>query len=232
MRRLALVVGAVLLLTAVPLTEAFAGPGLARWTKSDAYSGNFAVELQVRDGEERIVAVNLKANVAIEDIASLTFWTQLTDFTTGWDPVVVLGVDLNGDGKYRAKDFGWQFSFPPAYDAAMLRGDTFIQCEAAAGPGGPDQGWRQVDVLTGYACYNPAADGVGYGSHYGPLADYQSSAIDGIPSDAVVRTIKIVLGGSVNFERIRALVDLLELNGVTILDEPRNSKASFEGVRR
>jgi hypothetical protein len=40
-----------------------------------------------------------------------------------------------------------------------------------------------------------------------------------------------VLGGSVNFQDVTALVDVLVLNGVTILNEPKNSKVSFEVVR-
>jgi hypothetical protein len=231
MRRFAVVTAAVLVILLGALTQAaVAGPGSARWAKGDAQNGKFALSLHVADGTDRVVAAVIKTEVSLDAIQSLTFWKQLLSFATGWDPVILLGIDLNDDGKYRAKDFKWQYS-SPGYQANLLRNDTFVQCEAAAPPAGTDPGFVQVDVMADFACYNPAANGIGYGSHYGSLADYGAAEIDGIPVDATVRVIKVVLGGSSNFVNVSALVDVLQLNGITILNEPKNSKVSFEVVR-
>jgi hypothetical protein len=189
MRRATFVVAAVVLVVlGAMVPSALAGPGSAKWDKGDTQSGKFAVQLHVADGTERVVAVQVKTEITLDAITSLTFWKKVTEFAAGWNPVVLLGVDLNGDGKYRAKDFKWQFSFP-AYQPALLKDDTFIQCEAQAPLSVPDPSFAQVDVMASYSCYGPGPGGTSYGSHYGPLADYGTATIDGIPSNAVVRTI-------------------------------------------
>ncbi len=230
MKRIAaLVIALTLVLTILAVPVMAASPGSTNWYNKDAHTGKFSVEMTVADGAARIVAVVVPVDIALNDINSLTFWKKITAFDTGWDPVVLLGIDLDGDGKYKAQDFRWQFS-APTYNPALLKGDTFIQGEASAGLVATDPNFVQVNPYANYSWYNPNAAGTGYGSHYGPLADYQAATIDGIPVDVKVKEIKIIIGGSSNFENERALVDLLQLNSNTILDEPNNSNAHFEVV--
>jgi hypothetical protein len=220
------------LVVGIAALGAAAPPALAegaRWSRSDSVQGNFSIELRVNKGEKRAVAVGLPVNVALDAITSLTFWRRATAFTAGWSPVVLLGLDLTGDTRYRARDLRWEFS-SPGYEPALLRGDTFIQCEAAGPLAGPDGAFVQVNVLTDYNCYHPAPSGIGYAGHYGPLSDYQAAQIDNIPPGATVRMIKIIAGGSPNWQNFRALVDVVEVNGVQLLDEPSNTKTRKEVV--
>lgn len=229
MKRIAvLTVALVLLLTILAGPVMAAGPGSAKWHNKDSQSGKFSVEMTVANGAQRIEAVVVPVDIELDDMDSLTFWEMVTGLTAGWDPIVLLGIDLDGDGKYKTRDFRWQFSYPGK--PALLKGDTFIQGEAPAGLGAPDADFVQLDPYGDYNWYDPAANGIRYGSHYGPLADYQTASIDGIPTDAKVKEIKIIIGGSSSWEDMRALVDLLELNDNSIVDEPENSRSHFEVV--
>jgi hypothetical protein len=185
-----------LALTSVALAQA----GNAHWYNKDSQEGKFSVQMQVADGTERIVAARMSTDIALNEITSLDFYKKVTDVgDAAWDPLIVLGIDLDGDGKYKAQEYRWQLE--TTSDPDLLAGDTFIQCEAAT-PATENANFVPVDAYTNFNCYAPNASGVGYAPFYNPLAGFQSGvteATTGISGDEQVLSIKVHIGGSSNF---------------------------------
>jgi hypothetical protein len=207
--------------------------GSAHWSSKEYDEGKFSVQLTVDDGNSRIVAVVIPVDVELKDIAELSFWKKVTEFTSGWNPNVLLGIDLDGDGKYMAKDFAWQFSYDVGYVPELLRGDTFIQGENPTGLTTPETTWSKVNAKANYMWYTANTNGVGYYPFYGSLSSFQTGGgVAGIPINAKVKVIKILIGGSTSWMAEVAFIDCLSLNNDIILDEPNNSKARFEVVTR
>jgi hypothetical protein len=231
MRKPAIAMAALAAVLALALTSvALAQAGNAHWYNQDSHEGKSSVQMQIANGVERIVAARVPTDIALDDIASLDFWKKITDDgEAAWDPLIVLALDLDDDGKYEAKEYRWQLE--GVDDPELLGDDTFIQCEANV-PGTEDANFVPVNVNTKFNCYAPDSSGVGY-QFYTSLAEFQSGATEtdtGISGDETVLAIKVHIGGSSNFIDEIALVDLVELNGDAILDEPNNSKASFQIV--
>jgi len=197
------------------------GAGTAQTTTEQSFSGAESIKLFVADGAQDVAAVSIPVDVALDQVTSLSFWKKVTQFTNGWNPSVRLGIDLNDNG-YSDQDFQWIFfNGVPENRASILEGDTFITCEAPTGLTSPDTGFAQVNVLGEYKCWGPDATGTTFGSHYGPLSDYASNSIDGIPTNAKVKLIKIYVGENpASWNNLTAFIDSLELNGNVIISAP------------
>jgi len=231
--RLIIMMMAILFLVSIASNAMALPTGSAHWSNKEFYGEKFSVQLTVEDGNGRIVAVVIPVDVELDDITELSFWKKVTEFVSGWNPSILLGIDLDGDGKYKAKDFEWQFSVDVGYMPELLFGDTFIQGEAPTGLSTPETAWSQVDAYNNYKWYTPNTDGIGYYPFYGSLNSFQTGGgIAGIPTDAKVKVIKILIGGATSWMAEAAFVDCLSLNNGMILDEPNDSKARFEVVTR
>jgi hypothetical protein len=214
---------------------AFAQEHSAHWYNKDAHTGNFSAILNVPDGMEAIVAVAREKGVdtLVGAINELTYQRKILSCTPPfcWPPLILLGIDLDMNGKYEADDYAWQWSLltPPA-DPRLLHGDTFIQCEAQAPAGGPDGAFVLENVYDLYRCYSPNITGTAY-ANYDPLVLYQAgltAPLTGITSLHHILAIKAHAGGSVNWLNFNGLLDRVTMGGSTRIDEPNNSRSHFE----
>ena len=196
--------------------------GTAIWTTEKAYRGSYSAKLTVIDGTNDVGVVEIQVDIPLNQIGSLTFWKYVDQGWTawapytGWNPNILLGIDNDGDGVYRAEDFAWKFSYP-SYNPGLLHGDSFIQGEAPIGLTSLDTNWKQINAFA-YAWYSPKIDGLGYGDHYGPLSDYQTTSIEGINPSAHVKVIKIYIGEASSWMNEVAYVDVVIMNDVTFFN--------------
>lgn len=227
-----------------------AGNGTAGWSTEQVHNGYYSAKLYVADGSQDWAGVKIPVDIAIEDIASLSFWEyiDLLD-TSGWDVNVILGVDCDGDGVFESDVIDWHIG-AGQHTAAALGDDSFVEMDGWGGlTGGTftppvtyaglsgDVPWTSVNAYDGvtYGWWTPDAAGTGwayFGSMasgpLGPATDSTSfqAWLDGPNDDGRidkgdrVKVVELVLGGSGSWANQAAFVDNITMNGVTYKLEP------------
>jgi len=185
-----------------------------------------SVGLYVLDGSKDWAGVDIGVDIALKDIAKLSFWEYIESYTLkGWDVNVILGIDADGDDVFEADIPGWHIG-PNAWTLEALKGDTFIEMDGALG-GDPSKGvWTQIDALPVSQWWTPDKSGAGFAkSDTYPWTFYdtfdklitvfipdstQTSLIPNV--NAHVKLVKLLIGGSINWQDETAYVRGLSLN--------------------
>jgi hypothetical protein len=157
--------------------------------------------LYVENGAAEIAHLTFRVRkpVALEDF-DLTFFQELVYGTGSFGANVILGIDANEDGRYRADDLGWH----DGLSGAKLRNDTFVELDGLA----PTEVKVDAPNVPQWYTPNQAGDGFAQGtSCYATLADL-ASCDGGIRFDAndKVHVVRILLGGSSSWNDIAVRV--------------------------
>jgi len=202
------------------------GKGKAHWVTSQSYSGSSSAKLVIPDNAlgTDFAGVDSFFDVFVElkDITSLSYYRKVVKFDNGWSPLVILGIDADGDGKFEAKPLEWEASLSAGtVDPTLLGDDSFIQCEAETGLGAIDTDWVKVDAYKDFKCYTPNVTGNGYEVVYDYLEYFQKNTVGRVEPTDKVAMIKVELGGNPPTQDNEiAYVDYVEVNGVVRIDEP------------
>ncbi len=199
--------------------------GTAAWSTVEKNTGSNSAKLVLPNnavGTDFAGVDRLIDPVGLDKITSLSYYRKVTQYTNGWNPIVILGIDANGNGVFDAKPLEWEASLTAGpVNPALLGGDSFIQCEAQTGLSGLDANFVKVDAYTNFACYTPNVAGTDYNMVYMPLSYFQANNTERVHTNSKVDFLKIELGGnpsSMNNEI--AYVDTAEINGNVLIDEP------------
>jgi len=212
------------------------GSATAEISTAAYHSPTHSVELYVKNGSVDWAEVSIPVNIALKDINELSFWEYIKSYSPkGWDVNVVLGIDANGDGMFKADVAGWHVG-PNAWTLGALNGDTFVEMDGLQG-NPPTGTLAKVDALAVSQWWTPDESGAGFAkSDTYPWTFYNSFAnlIDVfipdptqtslIPdTDARVLCVKLLIGGSGNWMDETAFVDDVTINGKTYDFEPTSS---------
>lgn len=190
---------------------------LGDW-QSDANTGANGARLYVTDGTQDIAAVFVPVDIELGSITSLSFWQKLAAGSGSFGANIILGVDADGDGIYESNDLAWHIG-PTQHQASALGDDSFVEMDGV----GPSGTYSQVDAYNTAQWWTPDLAGTGFDSCYTTLPGLVASCTGaGHRLDATdkVKYIRLLLGGSSSWNDIEIILDTLELNGVTVLDEP------------
>lgn len=198
------------------------GDATAEWTTEEASSGSSSAKLHVPDttgNDFAGVDSFFDVFVELEDITDISYDRKVSSFgSTGWSPLIVLGIDADEDGIFEAQPLEWQES---GFNPALLGDDSFIQCEATGELSGVDANFINVDAYNNFKCYTPTVTGDGYDwDVYEPLSYFQSNDVGRVKTTDKVVMVKVEIGGSSNFDNEVAYVDNVVLNNNVIIDEP------------
>jgi len=188
------------------------GDANASWTTDESHSGCQSARLYVKDGVTDWAQVDIEVDIAIEDISELKFWEKIDLLgAKGWDVNVILGVDADGDGVFRADLPAWHQG-PTSHTAAPLAGDSFVEMDGWIGMTGEqlvwpsgnawgglsmDWDWTQINAYDGatYGWWTPnvAGTATAYFGHitsgpFGPDTDPSSflAWLDGPKDDSAI----------------------------------------------
>jgi len=200
------------------------GDGVAAWTTSQFSTGSFSARLFIPDDatSKDFAGVDsfFDVFVQLDTITSLSYDRKVVQFDKGWSPLIVLGIDANGDGIFEAQPLEWEASLAGTPDPNLLGDDSFIQCEAPTPLGSVDGAFTNVDAYNTFNCYTPNSAGDGYESVYKPLSFFQANNVGRIETDDDVAMVKVMLGGNpATQDNEIAYVDNVKLNTVVIIDE-------------
>jgi hypothetical protein len=203
------------------------GNGKAYWVTSQFYSGDSSAKLIIPDDSAGTDFAGVDSFfdvfVELDDIESLSYYRKVIQFDNGWNPILILGVDVDNDGKFEAQPLEWEASWNGAsFNPALLGDDSFIQCEATDGLSAIDAAWVKVDAYNNFKCYTPNKAGDNYDSAYELLSYFQENAAGRIEPEDEIAMVKIELGGNPTTQDNEiAYVDYVEMNGKIIIDEPQ-----------
>ena len=206
------------------------GSATAEISTATYVSPNNSVKLYVTNGSVDWAEVSIPVDIALKDINELSFWERVTSYTTsGWDVNVVLGIDVNDDGVFKADVAGWHVT--DSHNATLLGGDSFIEMDGALGPlKNTSLWWTKVNALTTAQWWTPNSTGDGLSKNlYCSFADLLTKIDNGtfdtnIPNTTVkVKCVKLLIGGSGSWMSETAYVDDVTINGVTYDFEPSSS---------
>jgi hypothetical protein len=168
--------------------------------------------LYVDDGAANIthLTYTLAQPVALADF-DLTFFQELIHGSGSAGASVILGVDANGNGSYRADDLGWHLG-ATLHNPAELGADTFVEMD------GIDPNTAKVDAPGVPQWWSPNAAGDGsdnvdpacYNTLATLLADCEDVRFE--PTDRV-HIVRLVLGGSSAWSDIAVRVTAPFVNG-------------------
>ncbi len=130
------------------------------------HSGAYSLELYALDGSTGTAGVDIQVgDISFDQITELSYWKYIESFTGGWgfNPIVILGIDANGDGvlDFDIEDamlvYAMLSELPnqPSEDILLtiLGDDVLLTIESTTGeapyPTEPDTDWGEVDVLVG-----------------------------------------------------------------------------------
>lgn len=212
------------------------GSATAEISTATYYSPDNSVKLYVSNGSVDWAEVSIPVNIALKDINELSFWEYINSYTpNGWSVNVVLGIDANNNSVFEADVAEWHVG-SNAWTLDALNNDTFVQMDGAFG--NPAKGvWTATDALSVAQWWTPDSSGAGFAksdtypwTFYGSLTNLidvfipdlnQTSLIP--DTDARVLCVKLLIGGSVNWQDETAYIDDVTINGVTYDFEPTSS---------
>jgi len=203
------------------------GDGYAEWSTEEAYSGTYSAKLVIPDGAtgRDFAGVDsfFDVFIGLDKVSSLSYYRKVTQYDNGWSPIVILGIDADGDGKFEAKPLEWEASWNGAsFNPVFLGDDSFIQCEAPTGLSGKDTDFVNVDAYSDFKCYTPNVVGNNYDwSVYNPLSYFQTHTVGRVEPTDKVAMVKVELGGNPTTQDNEiAYVDYVKFNENIIIDEP------------
>jgi len=199
--------------------------GKAYWVTSESYSGDSSAKLVIPDNSAGTDFAGVDSFfdvfVQLDQVTSLSYYRKVVQFDNGWNPIVILGIDANGDDVFEAQPLEWQASLSiGSVNPNLLGDDSFIQCEAVTELSGIDSDFVQVDAYSNFKCYTPNVAGDGYDA-YEPLSYFKSNTVGRVESTDKIAMVKVKLGGNPSTQDNEiAYVDYVELNTDVIIDEP------------
>jgi len=201
------------------------GDGKAAWVTSEYYSGDSSAKLVIPESPavDDFAGVDSFFDVFVEldDVTSLSYYRKVTEIgNNAWIPLVILGIDADGDGEFEAQPLEWEASLGMgSVDPNLLGGDSFIQCEHPTGQvGSVDSGFVLVDAYNDFMCYTPSADGMSW-VEYEPLSYYQANSVGRVEPTDKIAMVKVMLNiPAADGETV--YVDYVEMNANIIIDEP------------
>ena len=204
------------------------GSATAEISTATYVSPNNSVKLYVTNGSVDWAEVSIPVDIALKDINELSFWERVTSYTTsGWDVNVVLGIDVNGDGVFKADVAGWHVT--DSHNATLLGDDSFIEMDGASGPLSAPLSWTKVNALNNPRWWTPNSTGAGLSNLYCSFADLLTKIDNGtfdtniLNTTVKVKCVKLLIGGSGSWMSETAYVDDVTINGVTYDFEPTSS---------
>ncbi|MEK6918377.1 MAG: ice-binding family protein [Nanoarchaeota archaeon] len=205
-----------------PLLERL-GNANSEWTPEQASLGTHSAKLVIPDNAAGtdFAGVDSFFDVFVDltSINSLTYDRKVIQYDNGWTPIIIFGVDADGDGIFEAQPLEWQAS---GFNPSLLGDDSFIQCEATTGLTGVDTDFVNVDAYNNFVCYTPNVAGDNYDWNvYQPLSYFKSNDVGRIQTTDKVTMVKVELGGNPSAQDNEiAYVDNVRLNGDIIINEP------------
>ncbi|MBA7615971.1 hypothetical protein ES703_23261 [subsurface metagenome] len=132
------------------------GDATAEWSTEKAYAGDYSVKLYAASyqaGDAAAVSIPFGA-IQFDQITELSYWKYIESFEDaqwGFNPLVILGIDANGDG---VLDFDIEDALLYSNEAnPQLGDDAILVIESTTGIAPyltePDTDWGEVDVLVG-----------------------------------------------------------------------------------
>jgi len=210
------------------------GSGTAEWSSDEYNSESRSAKLYVVNGVTDWAEVSIPVDIALKDITELKFMEYIKSYgpaqatgVAGWSVNVVLGIDADGDDIFEA-DVAEFHVGTNAWTLDALHGDTFIEMDGALGVP-PVDTWTEIDALSVAQWYTPDKDCITFAgsddtvpSFYGSLADLVTKLIPDpsqnsliLDATARVKCVKLVIGGSVNWNFETAHVDDVTIDGTT-----------------
>lgn len=199
------------------------GDATAEWSTEQKCLGVYSVKLYVDDGTHDWAEVSIPVDIAIEEITSLSFCEYIDSYgINGWDVNVVLGVDCDGDG-FEANVAEWHVVFP--HNPSMLGDDSFVEMDGALGGSPPTGDWHVIDAFSTSQWWTPDVAGTGFATFYNNFASFLAWLDTGSDDSRVdigdrVKVLKLLIGGSLNWNDETAYVDCAIINSVTVLEDP------------
>ncbi len=196
------------------------GNGKAAWTLSESSVGDMSTKLMIPKSPtvDDFAGVDSFFDVFIQldAITDIGFDRKVSDVgNKAWIPMVVLGIDADGDGTYEAQPLEWEAS---GFNPDLLGDDSFIQCEHPTGQiMSKDVNFVTEDAYNDFKCYTPNSGGNGW-TAYEPLSYYKSNDVGRVETDDDVTMIKVMLNIPAADGEV-VYIDNVILNSVVVIDE-------------
>jgi hypothetical protein len=212
-----------------------AGLSNATWNSKIKVTPCTSAWLYVDNGVYDWAGFRIPVDIALKDLYELKFWEYIwrNYAAIPYDVNVILGLDLDGDGKCSVDLPKWHQGPAPGthHTLALLKGDTFVEMDGQtvlsppATPSHPQLDWTYINALTG-KWWTPNVLGTlqakssGWPSgFYGTYAEFltflgetgQDSLIPN--TDVKIKFIEFVIGGSGSWINTNAYVDVPKING-------------------
>lgn len=194
-----------------------AGNATAKWTTEQAQIGRYSVKLYVRNGSHSLAGISIPIDIAIENITELRFSQFIKSYSRGWDIRVAFGLD-----SALSSELGSDRS------VGTLRNNSLIDNSGLLGPNPSTGTWIQVDHIQSssvqwYAHNTTGTDSItSFHGNWTQLLTWFSSSENSSRNvkKLRVKTLMLTIGGSHSYQNETVFVDLITMNGITLMDEP------------